>query len=248
VKNTYNLWKNRDKDLYKASSLFVDWLHSNHAWTKNDTQPVCQLTAQQPCRKVKNTYNLLKNRGKDVYRANSLFVDWLRSNHASTSKLPHSLSAPNLSHCFFLKQLTAQEPCRKVKNTYNLLKNRGKSAYKANKLMSSKIQSLEQHLDYEAIIQIAEIDDQDLLYLNFDNQALGQHCLNNKNNNNNVNDVNNIINDDNNNNDANKNNSNNNVELIQIAEINDQNLLYLNFDNQALGEELAGIPVTRRTC
>ncbi|KAL0048262.1 hypothetical protein WJX82_011336 [Trebouxia sp. C0006] len=61
----------------------------------------------------------------------------------------------------------------KVKNTYNLLKNRGKSAYKANKLMSSKIQSLEQHLDYEAIIQIAEIDDQDLLYLNFDNQALG---------------------------------------------------------------------------
>ncbi|DBA94054.1 TPA: hypothetical protein ACH3X1_001703 [Trebouxia sp. C0004] len=61
----------------------------------------------------------------------------------------------------------------KVKNTYNLLKNRGKDAYKANKLMSSKIQSLEQHLDYEAIIQIAEIDDQDLLYLNFDNQALG---------------------------------------------------------------------------
>ena len=139
------------------------------------------------------------------------------------------------------QKLTAQQPCRKVKNTYNLLKNRGKNAYKANKLMSSKIQSLEQHLDYEAIIQIAEIDDQDLLYLNFDNQALGQHCLNNKNNNN-------IINDDNNNNDANKNNSNNNVELIQIAEINDQNLLYLNFDNQALGEELAGIPVTRRTC
>ena len=43
--------------------------------------------------------------------------------------------------------------------------------------MSSKIQSLEQHLDYEAIIQIAEIDDQDLLYLNFDNQALGEQCL-----------------------------------------------------------------------
>ena len=39
--------------------------------------------------------------------------------------------------------------------------------------MASKIVTLEQHLDYEAIIQIAEIDDQDLLYLNFDNQALG---------------------------------------------------------------------------
>ena len=64
-----------------------------------------------------------------------------------------------------------------MKNTYDLLKNRGKDAYKANKLMSSKIRSLEQHLDYEAIIQIAEIDDQDLLYLNFDNQALGEHCL-----------------------------------------------------------------------
>ena len=40
--------------------------------------------------------------------------------------------------------------------------------------MASKITTLEQHLDYEAIIQIAEIDDQDLLYLNFDNQALGE--------------------------------------------------------------------------
>lgn len=40
--------------------------------------------------------------------------------------------------------------------------------------MADKITSLEQHLDYEAIIQIAEIDDQDLLYLNFDNQALGE--------------------------------------------------------------------------
>lgn len=40
--------------------------------------------------------------------------------------------------------------------------------------MSSKIVTLEQHLDYEAIIQIAEIEDQDLLYLNFDNQALGK--------------------------------------------------------------------------
>ena len=67
--------------------------------------------------------------------------------------------------------------CRKSKNTYNLLKNRGRNAYKANKLMASKIMTLEQHLDYEAIIQIAEIEDQDLLYLNFDNQALGEILL-----------------------------------------------------------------------
>lgn len=61
-----------------------------------------------------------------------------------------------------------------MKNTYQLLHNRGQDAYKANKLMADKITTLEQHLDYEAIIQIAEIDDQDLLYLNFDNQALGE--------------------------------------------------------------------------
>ena len=64
--------------------------------------------------------------------------------------------------------------CRKVATTYNLLRNRGKDKYKANKLMASNIKTLEQHLDYEAIVQIAEIDDQDLLYLNFDNQVLGE--------------------------------------------------------------------------
>lgn len=64
--------------------------------------------------------------------------------------------------------------CRKVATTYNLLRTRGKDKYKANQLMATKITTLEQHLDYEAIIQIAEIDDQDLLYLNFDNQALGK--------------------------------------------------------------------------
>ena len=68
-------------------------------------------------------------------------------------------------------------PCRKVATTYNLLRNRGKDKYRANQLMASKITTLEQHLDYEAIVQIAEIDDQDLLYLNFDNQALGEASL-----------------------------------------------------------------------
>ena len=64
-----------------------------------------------------------------------------------------------------------------MQTTYQLLRKRGSDAYKANKLMSGKIRTLEQHLDYEAIIQIAEIDDQDLLYLNFDNQALGELLL-----------------------------------------------------------------------
>lgn len=45
--------------------------------------------------------------------------------------------------------------------------------YRANRLMASRITTLEQHLDYEALIQTAEIDDQDLLYVNFENQTLG---------------------------------------------------------------------------
>ena len=53
---------------------------------------------------------------------------------------------------------------------------------------------------------------------------------------------------DNSNNNNNNNNNSSSDGIIQIAEIDDQDLLYLNFDNQALGEELAGIPVTRRTC
>ena len=64
--------------------------------------------------------------------------------------------------------------CRKSKTTYNLLRNRGRNAYKANKLMASKIMTLEQHKDYEAIIQNAQIEDQDLLDLNIDNPALGK--------------------------------------------------------------------------
>ncbi len=69
--------------------------------------------------------------------------------------------------------------CRKVAATHSLLHNRGKDRYRANKLMASKITSLEQHLDYEAIIQTAEIADEDLLYINFENQTLGgaQHIL-----------------------------------------------------------------------
>ena len=50
---------------------------------------------------------------------------------------------------------------------------RGKDAYKANGLLADQLVTVDQRLDYEAIIQIAEIDDQDVLYLNFDNVALG---------------------------------------------------------------------------
>ena len=70
--------------------------------------------------------------------------------------------------------ISSSAACRTPATTYKLLHARGKDRYKANELLASKIQTLQQQLDYEAIIQIAEIDDKDLLYLNFDNQALGE--------------------------------------------------------------------------
>lgn len=52
-------------------------------------------------------------------------------------------------------------------------------SYKRNKLVRSKIKSHKQRLHYEAIIQVAEIKDEDLLYLNFNNSVIGMShaCL-----------------------------------------------------------------------
>ena len=75
---------------------------------------------------------------------------------------PHLLCQP-LSHC----------ACSKGANARKLQSVRGKDAYKANDLLADQLVTVNQRLDYEAIIQIAEIDDQDVLYLNFDNVALG---------------------------------------------------------------------------
>ncbi|KAL3138208.1 hypothetical protein ABBQ38_005429 [Trebouxia sp. C0009 RCD-2024] len=46
-------------------------------------------------------------------------------------------------------------------------------AYKRNKLVRSKVKTHEQRMQYEAIIQVAQIQDEDLLYLNFNNSAAG---------------------------------------------------------------------------
>ncbi len=50
-------------------------------------------------------------------------------------------------------------------------------SYKKNKLVRSKVKTHKQRLHYEAIIQVAQIQDEDLLYLNFTNAAAGMsHC------------------------------------------------------------------------
>ncbi len=46
-------------------------------------------------------------------------------------------------------------------------------SYKKNKLVRSKVKTHKQRLHYEAIIQVAQIQDEDLLYLNFTNAAAG---------------------------------------------------------------------------
>lgn len=50
-------------------------------------------------------------------------------------------------------------------------------AYKRNKLVRSKVKTHEQRMQYEAIIQVAQIQDEDLLYLNFNNTAIGEPPL-----------------------------------------------------------------------
>lgn len=46
-------------------------------------------------------------------------------------------------------------------------------SYKRNKLVRSKLKTHKQRMQYEAIIQVAQIQDEDLLYLNFSNAAIG---------------------------------------------------------------------------
>lgn len=48
-------------------------------------------------------------------------------------------------------------------------------SYKRNKLVRSKVKTHAQRMHYEAVIQVAQIQDEDLLYLNFSNAAMGAH-------------------------------------------------------------------------
>jgi hypothetical protein len=54
---------------------------------------------------------------------------------------------------------------------YRLLTARGWNAYKRNELNAEKITNMTQRLNYEAVIQYAEIEDNDLLYFSYTNQA-----------------------------------------------------------------------------
>lgn len=46
-------------------------------------------------------------------------------------------------------------------------------SYKRNQLVRSKVKTHKQRMQYEAIVQVAQIQDEDLLYLNFSNAAIG---------------------------------------------------------------------------
>lgn len=49
-------------------------------------------------------------------------------------------------------------------------------SYKRNQLVRSKVKTHKQRMQYEAIVQVAQIQDEDLLYLNFSNAAIGPLC------------------------------------------------------------------------
>ena len=49
-------------------------------------------------------------------------------------------------------------------------------SYKKNQLVRSKVKIHKQRMQYEAIVQVAQIQDEDLLYLNFSNAAIGALC------------------------------------------------------------------------
>ena len=54
---------------------------------------------------------------------------------------------------------------------YKLLKARGWNAYKRNELNAEKITTMNLRLNYEAVVQYAEIEDNDLLYFSYANQV-----------------------------------------------------------------------------
>ena len=71
--------------------------------------------------------------------------------------------------CMLLCRLPG--PLGRYRAYYRLLTARGFSAYKRNELNAEKINNMTQHLNYEAVIQYAEIEDNDLLYFSYTNQA-----------------------------------------------------------------------------
>ena len=62
-------------------------------------------------------------------------------------------------------------PFAKYRAYAQLLTRRGPHAYKRNELNASKIRSLGERLDYEAVIQYTGLKDNDLLYFSYANQA-----------------------------------------------------------------------------
>lgn len=76
-------------------------------------------------------------------------------------------------HCLRVFALVCGPRGRRKAAPWRLSTGQRFHAYKRNKLVRSKVRTHKQRLHYEAIIQVAEIRDQDLLYLSFNNAAMG---------------------------------------------------------------------------
>ena len=62
-------------------------------------------------------------------------------------------------------------PLGRYKVYYDLLTARGWNAYKRNELNAEKITNMSLRLNYEAVVQYADIEDNDLLYFSYANQV-----------------------------------------------------------------------------
>jgi len=62
-------------------------------------------------------------------------------------------------------------PLGRYKVYYELLTARGWNAYKRNELNAEKITNMSLRLNYEAVVQYADIEDNDLLYFSYANQV-----------------------------------------------------------------------------
>ena len=59
---------------------------------------------------------------------------------------------------------------------YKLLTARGWNAYKRNELNAEKITNMSLRLNYEAVVQYLDIEDNDLLYFSYANQVSMTHA------------------------------------------------------------------------
>ena len=77
----------------------------------------------------------------------------------------------NACPCRLSRRVKLPGPLGRYNVYYKLLTARGWNAYKKNELNAEKITNMSLRLNYEAVVQYADIEDNDLLYFSYANQV-----------------------------------------------------------------------------